>query len=135
MVYKCIKGERKMSELNLEKRYEIDIGLYKHFNQLILSALGFIYTLISGLMTFYFVYKAEESAKYILIVCICILVIFFILSFFSIYLLNSLNDELKEISQELKLARYPSIKPIKYFLFSNDFISVMAIVILVKLFI
>lgn len=135
MVYKFTQGERKLSELDLEKRYEIDVGLYKHFNQLILSVLGFIYTLISGLIAFYFVYKTEQSIKYILLVCICILGAFMILSIFSVYLLNSLNDELKEVSNELKLSRFPSLRPMKYFLLCNDFIAVVVIIFLIKLFI
>ena len=122
-----------MSKLSSEKRYEIAVDLYKHFNQLTFSSLGFIYTLISGLVAFYFAHSTEESINYILIICLGLSFISIIISAISVCLLNNLNDELVEIAKELQLPRYPSIRPIKYFLIGNALVFLVLLVFFIKL--
>ena len=102
-----------------EKRYQIAIELYKHYNEIILKGTAFLYSILSGSVAFYIANQNIEKINFILLLAFLTGIGSILLFIFSISLLHNVKTEIEEIAKELNLSQYPSIRPICWFLRLN----------------
>lgn len=114
--------------LSSEKKYEILVNLYKHYNDILLKGMGFAYAIISGLGTFYVAHSEKPYAKSVLVLsCIAALLSSYIFLMCR-SLLSNLELEFKKTSDDLELTAYPSIKPLSLFLLVNAIVMLSLVV-------
>lgn len=106
-------------KIDVIKRYDIAIDLYKHYNDILLKSTAFIYAIISGLAVFYLANQGMENIKILKYVLGCAVMISSILFFFSSILINNFGRELDSVANDLALDFLPSIKPLYWFLKIN----------------
>ena len=107
-------------------QYEILVDLYKHFNEVVLKGIAFLYAVISGLFAFYLSNQNVEGVDAIRFVAIFAMLVSAVFSVFLLFLFRNLGLGLRQLASKLELDFYPSVLPICCFLVVNFFAMTFA---------
>ena len=115
--------------LRPEKQYEILVDLYKHYNDVLLKGVAFVYTIVSGLTAFYIAHSEQAYAHALLVLACLASVLSSFLFIMSRALLTNLQHELREVAERLGLTSYPSVKVLSFFLLVNSIIMALLVIV------
>lgn len=101
------------------KRYEVAVDLYKHYNEVLIKSVAFVYVGMAGLIAFYLANYDVDNIVIIKYLAGCAAAISSVLLFLSSALIRNFDQEIECLARGLKLSFIPSVKPLYWFLKIN----------------